>query len=383
MSAHDPRVTGVDVWAIAASPRSTWVVVRVSAGGMDGVGELSDGGHVARVLAAARDVAALTLDQDLVSACSAVTREVEARRAKALEGSSAFLWSTVLGGFTSAFADLAARLAGQPLSVALGHGEPAPVRAYANLNRRWGADGPVVVAAEAAKAVAAGLTAVKVAPFSGPDHDGLVGPDALRKGLRTVHAVRDVLPDGVHLMVDCHHRVPAELVQDLARGLEPLAPLWVEDLVDVTDLAALRSAARATNLPLAAGEHVWDPRVAAAATATGALAFWLLDPKHAGGPVGSERVASAVTGTALTFHNPSGPVGTAHAIHLSGLAGGATWLELAWGEHDGGTFTGRPELVDGGRLRAARGTGAGCLPGPVHAAADADGRVGLNTQEHA
>lgn len=359
MTVRDERVTGVRVWSVEASPRSTWVLVGVSSAGECGVGELSDGGAVAEVVAAARGIAPLAEGRDVEVAAKGVVAELERRRESATSPATAFLWSTVLGGFASAFADLEARLAGEPLSWHLGLGDAAPIRAYANLNRRWGGTSEVEV--EGAKAVAAGLTAVKVAPFSALE-GGALGPDQLMQGLRVAGALRDALPSGTHLMVDCHHRVPLELFGELARGLAPLDPYWVEDLVDVTDPAALRAVATTVDLPLAGGEHVWDPQVAASATATGALDFWLLDPKHAGGPAGSARVANAVTGAMVTFHNPSGPVGTAHAIHLGGLASEQTWLELPWGEHDGVDFLGAPQLVSGGRLRASSGPGAGCLP---------------------
>lgn len=359
MTAHDDRVTGVRVWSVAVSERSTWVVVGICAGGMCGVGELSDGGPVATVVAAAREVVPLVEGRELELADKGVTAELERRREAADSPAAAFLWSTVLGGFSSALADLGARLSGDPLSTALGLGEPVPVRAYANLNRRWG--GTDEVAAEAVKAVSAGLTAVKIAPFSALP-GGVLGPDELSHGLRVASAMRDALPGGTHLMVDCHHRVPVELFGQLAKGLAPLEPYWVEDLVDVTDPEAMRVAAATVRLPLAGGEHVWDPRVAEAATATGVLDYWLLDPKHAGGPAGSARVANAVAGAMVTFHNPSGPVGTAHAIHLQGLAAGSTWLELPWGEHADDDFAGVPELVAGGRLRTAAGPGVGCLP---------------------
>lgn len=360
MTADDQRVTTASVWSVTASSRSTWVMVSVAAGGLRGVGELSDGGPLADLVEAARAAAALVEGLDVDVARRAITTELERRRRDAANPALAFLWSTVLGGYASAIADLEARLSGRSLSAFLGLGEPIPVRAYANLNRRWGGTDEVV--GEATKAAASGLMAVKVAPFTALAAGGTLDRAHLLQGLERVRSTREALPAGTLLMVDCHHRVPADLFAVIAKGLAPLNPYWVEDLVDVTDPSALRAAATTVNLPLAGGEHVWDPRVAATASATGALDFWLLDPKHAGGPVGAARIAGAVSSAMVTFHNPSGPVGTAHAVHLAGIAAEQTWLELPWGEHDGAAFRGAAELVEGGRLRAAPGPGAGCLP---------------------
>ena len=375
-AASGQRVSEVTVWSHPASRRSTWVMVQVVAGGVRGVGELSDGGPVESLVTAARSVPAAAIGLPVREARTSVRQLIERHRASAEDNHAAFLWSTVLGGYESAFADLAARLDRRPLSAALGLGAAGPVRAYANLNRRFGADGDDTVTSEAVRAVESGYSAVKVAPFSGAHARGLIGAELVRHGLALVARVRAAIPRHTLLMVDCHHLLPVDLVGALARELEPLDVHWVEDLVDVTDPDALRAAA-ATGLPLAAGEHIWDPSVAAAACSSGALRYWLLDPKHAGGPVGAARIAEAVDGTALTFHNPSGPVGTAHAAHLAGLAGDTTWLEVAWGEEDRIGFLEPAETVSEGSLIPASGPGIGCGPRrsptdgtpPIHATA--------------
>jgi galactonate dehydratase len=361
VTASDQPVGDVTVWSHPASRRSTWVMVQVAAGGVHGVGELSDGGPAASLVAAARSVTGAATGRPVRQAREAVRRLLERRRMSAATNGSAFMWSTVLGGYESAFADLTARLARRPLSVELGLGEAGPVRAYANLNRRFGAEGTETVTAEAVRAAVHGYPAVKIAPFSGAHARGKVGAEMVRDGLDLAATVRAAVPPDTLLMVDCHNLVPRDLVGVVGRELAQLGVHWVEDLVDITDPDALQSAA-AANVPLAGGEHVWDPSVAAAACGTGALAYWLLDPKHAGGPVGAARMAEAVDGTRLTFHNPSGPVGTAHAAHLAGLAGDTTWLEIAWGEEDRTSFLDPAETVTAGAFVPTAGPGIGCSP---------------------
>ncbi|MFI5694121.1 enolase C-terminal domain-like protein [Kribbella sp. NPDC051586] len=339
------------VWTHRASARSTWVMVELVANGIRGVGELSDGGPVAALVAAARSVRS-----------AIVGRPLEQVRAelRSTTGPEAFLWSTVLSGYESALADLVARLEGRSLSASLGLGEPGPVRLYANVNRRYGGAGAEAIVAEAVGAAGNGFSAVKVAPFLDNHARGMSGTRLIDAGLELVVKVREAIPDDVHLMVDCHHLVPAELLAVVTRELATLDLYWVEDLVRVDDRAALDAAA-ATGLPLAAGEHIWQPAAAATACAGGALTYWLVDPKHAGGPAGVARIAEAIGDTQLTFHNPSGPVGTAHAAHLAGLASAGTWLEYAWGETDRLTFLDPPEAVVDGMLRPA-GPGIGCSP---------------------
>ncbi|MGW7680976.1 mandelate racemase/muconate lactonizing enzyme family protein [Kribbella sp. NPDC054772] len=337
----DVYVESAVVRAHRASPRSTWVTVELVADGIRGVGELSDGGPLDVLLPAARSLEASVVGRPLEQARTALW---SAGRP------DSFLWSTVLSGYDAAFADLIARREGRSLSASLGLGEPQPVRLYANLNRRFGADGTDAIVSEALGAVRNGFSAVKVAPFLDNRARGLSGTQLIDAGLELVATVREAIPDGVRLMVDCHHLVPPECLAAVARELTRLDLYWVEDLVHVDDRAALDTAA-ATGLPLAAGEHVWQPEAAAAACAGGALAYWLVDPKHAGGPVGVARIAEAIEDTQLTFHNPSGPVGTAHAAHLAGLGGAGGWLEYAWGETERRTFVEPAETVIDGMLR--------------------------------
>jgi galactonate dehydratase len=347
----DVYVDSAAVWSHRASRRSTWVLVEVVADGIRGVGELSDGAPVDALVTAAYSMSPLITGLRLEKARVALRGELERLR---LAGDG-FLWSTVLGGYEAAFADLVARLEGRAVSESLGLGSPAPVRLYANLNRRFGGDGLDAIVAEALCAVGNGFSAVKVAPFLDNHAAGLSGVRLVEAGLEMVARVRSAIPDGVRLMVDCHHLVPVEYVGVVARELSGLDLYWVEDLV--ADRSEMELAA-GTGLALAAGEHVWDPAVAAAACAGGMLRYWLVDPKHAGGPVGVAQIAEAVGETQLTFHNPSGPVGTAHAAHLAGLGGAGTWLEYAWGETDRLTLMDPAEAVLNGTLRPA-GPGIG------------------------
>lgn len=350
-------VEAVDVWSHQASRRSTWVMVEVVADGTRGVGELSDGAPLDTLVNAACSVSPAVIGLPLDVARTTLRQQLEKLRTA---GEDAFLWSTVLGGYEAAFADLQARLEDRPLSTSLGLGEPQPVPLYANLNRRYGGDGPEAILAAAADAVSSGFAAVKVAPFLDNHARGLAGAQLVDTGLELVALVRDALPSDVQLMVDCHHLVPAELLDVVVRELAPMGLHWVEDLVPIGDRSGLERAA-AGGLALAAGEHIWSPEVAAAACATGALRYWLVDPKHAGGPVGVVRIAEAVGDTQLTFHNPSGPIGTAHAAHLAGLAGATTWLEYAWGEADRSAFVEPAEPVHDGIIRPT-GPGIGCRP---------------------
>src|SRR4029079_17106683 len=92
----------------------------------------------------------------------------------------------------------------------------ASVAAYANINRSVTDRTPAGFAAAAARAVAAGYAAVKLAPF-----DGVIAADAAqtpidartRTGLDCVFAVRDAVGTDIAVMVDCHWRFDVDGAQ--------------------------------------------------------------------------------------------------------------------------------------------------------------------------
>jgi galactonate dehydratase len=61
----------------------------------------------------------------------------------------------------------------------------------------------------------------------------------------------------------------------------------------------------------------------------------------------------------VSYHNPSGPVGTAHAAHLAALTPRLTWLEYAWGEPERAGYLSPAETVDNGCLWVSDGPGIG------------------------
>ncbi|MGA8114832.1 MAG: enolase C-terminal domain-like protein, partial [Actinocatenispora sp.] len=277
-------------------------------------------------------------------------------RRAAADRATGFAWSTALGGLEAALDDLCARHAGVPLADWLGAGAPERVQLYANLNRTWGdhALGDLVTAARTA--AAEGFPAVKIAPF---DAGGDGATEIVTAGLAVVDAVLAVLPDRTALMIDCHFRLDDRALLTALPELAARRAFWVEDAVDPHDLDRLRWLRDRTSVPLAAGEHEWDPAVVEAACATGAVDFWLVDPKHAGGPRATRRLLGLTGDATVSYHNPSGPVGTVHAAQLSGLSPRLTWLEYAWGEPDRVDHLSPAEKVENGALVVPPGPGVG------------------------
>jgi galactonate dehydratase len=309
------------------SDRTQWHFVVLKDADHLALGECSDSGHPAKLVAelelAARELRGRDLIADRVGILDALVRRVGEQR-----GPDAFVTATLLGGLEQLLTDHAAQAAGEPVWKWLGGSAPAPVPLYANINRVPGGRAPGDVAAAASKAVAAGFSAVKCAPFDVADG----GRSLAGTGLRRLRAIRQAVGDDVDLRADCHDRLPVEEIHQLLPALEDLGIGWLEDAVALDRTRDLRALRAATSIPLAGGELMFDAAEADIAVSEGLIDVLMPDVKHAGGIERVLSIARGVPELAVSPHNPSGPVATAAAAHLFSVCPNATELEYQFGE---------------------------------------------------
>ncbi|MFF3976141.1 enolase C-terminal domain-like protein [Streptomyces sp. NPDC001828] len=277
-----------------------------------------------------------------------------------------FAGRTVAGGLRTAAADAAARDAGLPLADWLAERTGRPVLRrtiplYANINRALSDRTPQAAAETARTAVAAGHTAVKVAPF-----DGLAGPGQIARGLEIARAVRDVLGPERTLLLDAHHLLTVDELLVHAQEFTDLRLGWLEDTARLDDVTGLRRVRAAIDAPLAGGEFAAAPAEVLPALRSGALDVLMPDVKHAGGPLRVLRLAALAAdhGVSVSPHNPSGPVATAASAHVSALLPpGGPPLETMFGEVSWrGTTVTPPEPLTGATYALLPDPGIGITP---------------------
>ncbi|RZQ65242.1 enolase C-terminal domain-like protein [Amycolatopsis suaedae] len=290
--------------------RSEWLIIEVAEDGFTGYGECSD-------------------------ACDAGTAAALLRRVPGPD--EAWQWAmaaggdlasrTVASGLIAAWEDLTARRAGLPLARWLG-GTEADVPAYANINRGTTERTPDGFAVKAKAAVAAGYTAVKLAPF-----DGLDGRHRAEEGLARVEAVRTAVGPDTGVMVDVHQVLRRDELLRIAPKLRALELAWLEDVAPIDAIDDLLAIKRAAECSLAGGELIADLAEARPAVVAGALDVVLPDVKHAGGARRTLELTRRLydLGAAVSLHNPTGPVATATSTHVLSALGAGT-LEVMFGE---------------------------------------------------
>ncbi|GHB72895.1 hypothetical protein GCM10010331_71060 [Streptomyces xanthochromogenes] len=297
--------------------------------------------------------------------------EAEASRLLAMAASGAalpdtFAGRTVTGGLRTAEADAAARDAGLPLADWLAERIARPVLRrtvplYANINRALPRRTPQAAADTARRAIAAGHSTVKVAPF-----DGLPGPDRISRGLDIARAVRDAIGPEHTLLLDAHHLLTVDQLLLHAPEFSALRLGWLEDTARLDDVEGLRRVRAAIDAPLAGGEFAATPAQVLPALRSGALDVLMPDVKHAGGPLRVLRLAAlaAAHGVAVSPHNPSGPVATAASAHVSALLPpDGPPLEIMFGEVPWrGTTVTPPEPLTGAAYTLRPEPGIGITP---------------------
>jgi L-alanine-DL-glutamate epimerase-like enolase superfamily enzyme len=151
------------------------------------------------------------------------------------------------------------------------------------------------------------------------------------RDLDNVRALRASLGDDATLMVDANQAWDLETAMGMAEALAPFGPAWLEEPMRAdADPLAWRSLARASPVPLAAGENMRDLESFEAAIAAGDLRVLQPDIGKWGGfsgcvGIGRRAVAARMR---LCPHWLGGGIGLVASLHLLAAVGGDGLLEV-------------------------------------------------------
>jgi galactonate dehydratase len=285
-----------------------WLFLKLTAdSGLCGWGEPIVEGHTLATAAAVQEACAALIGWD----------------ARRIEDIWQYLWRgrfyrggpilmSVMAGIDQALWDLKGRSLGVPVYDLLGGRVRDRVRVYS-----WiGGDTPVDAAAQARARAAAGFTAVKMnATAQTPYVDSFALIDAV---VTRVGAVREATGPAFGIAIDFHGRLHRGMAKLLARELEPLHPLFLEEPVLPEHGDTLREIARHTAIPIATGERLYSRWDYKRMLADGFVDIIQPDPSHAGGISESRRIAAMAEAhdVAVALHCPLGPIALAACLQL-------------------------------------------------------------------
>jgi mandelate racemase len=195
-----------------------------------------------------------------------------------------------LSAIDTALWDLHARAAGLPLYRMLG-GSPAPLPVYAQPG--WLSLSEEELVTEALAVQEQGFGHYKMR----------VGSPDWRHDVERVSRVREALDPATQLLVDANQGWSRIEALTAARALDDLGLFWIEEPVDVEDLAGMARIAAAIRTPVAAGESVFGTEGMRPLIEHDAAAVLMPDLQHCGGPTGFLLAAAQAQLAGLPISN--------------------------------------------------------------------------------
>jgi galactonate dehydratase len=233
--------------------------------------------------------------------------------------------------------DLHATDAGASLADLLGGVHHTSIPVYANINRRTRTRTPAGFAQSARDAIAAGFSALKIAPFD--EVEPGAGLSAMQAGLARIEAVRAAAGASCRLMVDCHWRFDEAQARALLDAVAAFHLYWVEcpiaeTLASIPALLRLRGRANALGMLLAGLEQGIAFEAFQPYCEAGAYDVMMPDVKYVGGLAEMMRCCGELSrhGVQVSLHNPSGPVSHCASLHVAAAMDAFDMLEMQFDE---------------------------------------------------
>ena len=232
----------------------------------------------------------------------------------------------VLSALEMACWDIIGKEAGQPVHKLLGGRVHERLRSYTYIYARPGDpvdvyQDPQLAAERAAEYVAQGFTAIKFDP-AGPytAFDGRqLSLAQLELCERFMRELRAAVGTSADLLFGTHGQMTAAGAIRLAQRLEPYDPLWFEEPVPPDAPEQMALVARATSIPIAAGERLTTKYDFARVLRANAAAILQMNLGRVGGILEAKKIAAMaeVQHVQLAPHLYCGPVVGAANIQLA------------------------------------------------------------------
>jgi len=233
---------------------------------------------------------------------------------------------SALAGFEQALWDLKGKALDLPAWQMLGGKVRERIRAYA-----WiGGDRPDDIAEAASARRAQGFSAVKMNATAELDWIGT--PKLFDDVIARVEAAQGA---GMDVGLDFHGRVHKPLAKQLAKALEPLGLLFIEEPLLSENFEAIAQIANLTSTPIALGERLysrWDFKPLFESRCVDIIQP---DLSHAGGISECRKIAAMAEAydIAVAPHCPLGPLALASCLQLAACAPNVALQEMSLGIH--------------------------------------------------
>ena len=176
-----------------------------------------------------------------------------------------------------------------------------------------------------------GISAMKIWPFdyAAEASSGYwISADDLKRGLSSFEKIRAAVGDRMEIAAELHSLWSRPMAVKIARALEPINCMWVEDPVFMDHMHSIGEVARSTRSPIAVGETRGSRADFRQLLELEALSMAIVDLSWCGGISEARKVASMAETyhIPIAFHDCTGPVVLAVSTHLA-LNARNCWLQ--------------------------------------------------------
>ena len=353
------KITGVGAALLSPFP---WVLVKVRTDeGLVGIGEAYHGAGVHQI----------AVDERLTRAVIGEDPRNVDKLFRDMQGAmsaSGFYQGAVMSaisGIEMALWDLTGQAFGAPIWQLLGGKFRDRIRIY-NDCHAGDEDDPASWVARAREVEDRGFDALKFDIDPRPSQR-----DRYNRGIRnrdiayfvdTIAAVRQALDPDTDLAIDAHWRyAPADILK-VARAIEDLNLLWLEDPIPPENVQAMAGVKAATRTPICTGENLYTRFGFRELIQAQAADIISPDLAKAGGLLEGRRIADLADMyyIPLSPHNICGPVGTLAACHVCAAAPNFQVLEFHHLDNEiWNTLTTERDLIREGHIAVPTRPGLG------------------------
>lgn len=176
-----------------------------------------------------------------------------------------------------------------------------------------------------------GISAMKIWPFdyAAEASSGYwISAEDLKRGLTSFEKIRAAVGDRMEIAAELHSLWSRPMAMKIARALEPIGCMWVEDPVFMDHMHSIGEVARSTRSPIAVGETRGSRADFRQLLELEALSMVIVDLSWCGGISEARKVASMAETyhIPIAFHDCTGPVVLAVSTHLA-LNARNCWLQ--------------------------------------------------------
>ena len=214
-------------------------------------------------------------------------------------GAQSGMFVAVLSAIETALWDLAGKALNVPVYQLLGGKFRDKIRVYLDTALYQSRlPTPEQFAAAASKAVSDGYTAIKFDLDQAADpnrYDAFnwtASPAEIQRMVDQLTAAREAVGPNVDICGDMHARYDYPTAQQVARRMEPLNLMWLEEPVPAENVDAYKRIAESTTTPICAGENVFLAHGFRRMLEIGAVDIVMPDLQKAGGLGEGQRIAN-------------------------------------------------------------------------------------------